>query len=302
MMIRIKDEVNIKLVNDIPRTVDQDNYSETFGWQWKKFSKTQIDSIEHDNSKQRFFNETGFDKQYFKNKIILEVGSGAGRFTDIILKYTNAIVYSVDSSTAVETNYQNNKSYVNKRLFLFQSSIYNLPFELHQFDIVICLGVIQHTPNIRKTIKHLCENVKKNGDLVIDFYPYKGPWTYISAKYFLRPITRRLKKHTLLKIIDKNLDFFIFLSRFFIKFKLSILTRFIPIADIKNAIPKLENKQILREIILLDTFDMLSPRYDQPQKFSNLNKFITSNDHKIIFSDFIKYQNFTSAVIRSKKN
>ena len=57
--------------------------------------------------------------EIFKNKTILEVGSGAGRFTNIILKYTDAIVYSVDSSSSVEVNFDNNKKYVNKRLFLF---------------------------------------------------------------------------------------------------------------------------------------------------------------------------------------
>ena len=55
---------------------------------------------------------------FLKNKTILEVGSGAGRFTNIILKYTDAIVYSVDSSSSVEVNFDNNKKkYVNKRLF-----------------------------------------------------------------------------------------------------------------------------------------------------------------------------------------
>ena len=83
------------------------------------------------------------------------MGSGAGRFTNIILKYTDAIVYSVDSSSSVEVNFDNNKKYVNKRLFLFHSSLYQLPFELNQFDVVICFGVIQHTPNIRKNNKNL---------------------------------------------------------------------------------------------------------------------------------------------------
>ena len=301
-MIELRDNLKFREIRDIPRVIDDFHYSDSFGWQWKKFTKTQIDDSEHDNSKVRFFNETGKDPSFFNGKTVLEVGSGAGRFTNIILKYTNAIVYSVDSSNAVDVNKSNNQEFYKKRLYLYQASIYDLPFKKNQFDIVICFGVIQHTPDTKKTIKHLCENLKNNGNLFIDFYPYKGFWTYIHAKYMLRPITKRISKKILLSTIDRYLDFLIKLSKILIKYKLSLLTRFIPIADIRNAVPLVENKKRFREIVLLDTLDMLSPRYDKPQRFEILCKYISSNNMTINFSGMIKYQNFSSAVIRGTKN
>jgi 16S rRNA A1518/A1519 N6-dimethyltransferase RsmA/KsgA/DIM1 with predicted DNA glycosylase/AP lyase activity len=42
-------------------------------------------------------------------EIVLEVGSGAGRFTEIILK-TGATLFSCDYSDAVEANFENNGS------------------------------------------------------------------------------------------------------------------------------------------------------------------------------------------------
>ena len=301
-MIDLKDNLKLKEIRDIPRAIDEYHYSDSFGWQWEKFAKTQIDDTDHDNSKIRFFNEIGEDASFFDNKTVLEVGSGAGRFTDILLKYTNAIVYSVDSSNAVEVNRSNNKEFYKKRLFIYQASIYDLPFRKQQFDIVICFGVIQHTPNVKKTINHLCENLKENGKLFLDFYPYKGFWTYIHAKYILRPITKRLSKRKLFFVIDRYLDFFIKVSKILIKFKLSIFTRFLPIADIKNAVPHIKNKNRFREIVLLDTFDMLSPQYDKPQRFKTLCKYISSNGLTINFSGMIKYDNFSSAVIRGSKD
>ena len=301
-MIDLKDHLKLKEIRDIPRATDEYHYSNSFGWQWEKFAKTQIDDTDHDNSKIRFFNEIGEDASFFDNKTVLEVGSGAGRFTDILLKYTNAIVYSVDSSNAVEVNRSNNKEFYKKRLFIYQASIYDLPFRKQQFDIVICFGVIQHTPNVKKTINHLCENLKENGKLFLDFYPYKGFWTYIHAKYILRPITKRLSKRKLFFVIDRYLDFFIKVSKILIKFKLSIFTRFLPIADIKNAVPHIKNKNRFREIVLLDTFDMLSPQYDKPQRFKTLCKYISSNGLTINFSGMIKYDNFSSAVIRGSKD
>ncbi|MEI2748908.1 MAG: methyltransferase domain-containing protein [Ferruginibacter sp.] len=57
---------------------------------------------------------------------MLEVGSGAGRFTQIALDHTKANLYSVDYSNAVEANYKNNGP--NQRLKLYQASVYELPF------------------------------------------------------------------------------------------------------------------------------------------------------------------------------
>jgi cyclopropane fatty-acyl-phospholipid synthase-like methyltransferase len=91
-------------------------------------------------SKTRFFAETNWDKEDLTGKNILEVGSGAGRFTQIILDHTNANLYSVDYSNAVEANYKNNGPH--QRLQLFQASIYEMPFAKAQFDKVICIGVL----------------------------------------------------------------------------------------------------------------------------------------------------------------
>ena len=40
----------------------------------------------------------------------------------------------------------------NKNLILVKSDLMNLDFKI-KFDIVICRGVIQHTPNPKETIK-----------------------------------------------------------------------------------------------------------------------------------------------------
>ena len=63
--------------------------------------KRKLMIIYYNLQKIRFFNETDFTKEDLDNKNILEVGSGAGRFTNIIMKYSNANLYSIDSSTAV---------------------------------------------------------------------------------------------------------------------------------------------------------------------------------------------------------
>ena len=152
--------------NGAYRIVSDDNYTHNFGYQWNKFAGTQVDKTSKLHiSKTRFFAETNWEKEDLTGKNILEVGSGAGRFTQILLDHTNANVFSVDYSNAVEANYQNNGHH--DRLQLFQASIYEMPFAKAQFDKVLCLGVLQHTPDFEQSVKALIEMVKPGGELVI---------------------------------------------------------------------------------------------------------------------------------------
>ena len=77
-------------------------YTKNFGIQWNVFSKTQLDSnTDLEITYQRLKKDIGNDPElFFKNKVVLEVGCGAGRFTEIISKYAKLLI-SVDSSDAV---------------------------------------------------------------------------------------------------------------------------------------------------------------------------------------------------------
>lgn len=296
------DEGNFfELKNGAYRMVSKENYTSSFGYQWNKFAKTQIDRF-NDNliqSSERFWKETNWNKEDLKDKNILEVGSGAGRFTQVMLNETLANIYSVDFSNAVEANYRNNGS--NERLKIIQASIYELPFEKKQFDYVLCLGVLQHTPDFEASIKCLCDMVKPGGILVVDFYEKRHFLTKLHAKYLFRPFTKKISQEKLLNLIEKYSDKLIALYRFLSNNKMHILTRFIPICDIKNTLPKqvIEDKKSLKEWVILDTFDMLSPEYDYPQTIKTVTQWVKQNNHKINFSGHIKLSSGKAAVVRS---
>src|SRR5437868_4174615 len=211
------------------RIVKEKNYTDNFGFQWNRFAATQIDNATRlDLSQKRFFTTTGWDKEDLTGKNILEVGSGAGRFTQIVLDYTKANLYSVDYSNAVTANFKNNGP--NPRLHLFQASIYEMPFKPGQFDKVFCFGVLQHTPDFETSIKILADMVKPGGEVVVDFYPIKGWWTKLQAKYILRPFTKNMDHQKLYKKIERNIDGMIKASMFFSKIGIGKITnRFIPL-------------------------------------------------------------------------
>src|SRR5829696_8910371 len=77
------------VIDNVLRFVPNENYTASFGFQWNKFQKTQMDR-ERDHlslSKERFFSATGWDKENLLGKNVLEVGSGAGRFSKVVLEH-----------------------------------------------------------------------------------------------------------------------------------------------------------------------------------------------------------------------
>jgi SAM-dependent methyltransferase len=297
-----ENKIIFPIVKGAYRIVQEDNYTENFGYQWNKFVGTQVDkNSELSVSKTRFFAESQWDKEDLTNKNILEVGSGAGRFSQVVLDYTKGNLYSVDYSNAVEANYKNNGP--NERLHLFQASIYEMPFAPSQFDKVFCFGVLQHTPDVELSVKTLIDMVKPGGELVVDFYPIKGWWTKVHAKYIFRPYTKKLSHEKLYKKIDRNIDWLIKIYQFFSKIGIGKMTnRFLPICDIDGTLPKNLTKEQLREWCVLDTFDMFSPQYDQPQKLNTVVGWFNKYGMKNVEGKFIYYENFSAPVVRGIKS
>ncbi len=298
------EENTFPIINGIPRFVEAHNYTDNFGFQWNKFQKTQIDREMKtpDFSKDRFFAATQWDKEDLSGKNVLEAGSGAGRFTQIVLDHTKANLYSIDYSDAVSANYRNN-SHHGDRLKLFQASIYEMPFPNNSFDKVFCFGVLQHTPDFRKSVQCLVDKAKPGGEVVVDFYAIKGWYTKISAKYMLRPFTKKMSHEKLLKKIDRNANRLIKTYNFFDRLKLGMIAhRFLPMADINRTMPANLSKEALREWVVLDTFDMFSPAYDNPQRISRVKKWMQECGAEVTFADFVTYaNNLKVAVIKGIK-
>jgi len=298
----LKKKVKFKKKNQILRFVDEKNYADNFGYQWDIFQKTQIDNFKLKVSKNRLLTQTNWRKKSFNNKTItLEAGSGAGRFTQAYLSQFPGKLVSIDLSNAVESNRKNNIDYFNKkRLVIFQADILKMPFKNNLFDNTFCFGVLQHTPQIKKTLKELIKKTKKGGSIVVDFYPYNGFWTKISTKYLLRPIAKRMSKKTLLSLIKKISPFFYNTFLVLSYLRLNFLTRFLPICDPRTIPDVIKGRQRM-EWIILDTFDMYTAFYDQPQKISNIAKFFSDNKCEVEFAGFVNYHHGTSAVVRAKK-
>lgn len=299
-LVTSDNKIIFPLRNGVNLIAAEDNYTSNFGFEWNLFDRTQIDKFSGiEISMKRFFAETRWSED-LQNENILEVGCGAGRFSQVVLKNTKANLYAVDYSNATEANYRNNGPH--ERLKVFQASIYDLPFAKENFEKVFCFGVLQHTSDFKKSVQCLVEMVKPGGEIVIDFYPVKGWYSKINAKYLLRPFLKNMDHQKLLNLIRKNVSWMMKLYKFNNRIGLSVINRFIPVCDINNTIPEQLDGKELNEWVILDTFDMFSPAYDNPQRLSTVARWLKEFGIIEIDAQVINYfEHMTAATIKGKK-
>ncbi len=242
--------------------VNNDDYSESFGMQWNIFKKTQLDSYSgHPITYERFWNATSWNKNELKDKWVLDLGCGQGRFAEIALE-AGANVICVDYSSAVHACRENLSKFDN--CYVLKADINNLPLIKENFEYVYSLGVIQHTPNVNQSFNSVIDMVQPGGKVCVDVY-FKRFRTMVHGKYLLRPFTKKINRESLLSFLTKVMPFALKLSQILGAIPLlgKILKRLVPIADYTGIYPL--NKKQLLEWAILDTFDMLSPAYDNPQ-------------------------------------
>ena len=100
----------------------------------------------------------------------------------------------------------------------------------------------------------------------------RRPWTKISPKYLLRPLTRRMNPATLLGIIRRGMPLLFPLTSAL--FPLPAIGRaaklMIPVAN------HVELAELTREqrydLAILDTFDVFAPRYDSPMTWQEMER------------------------------
>lgn len=267
----------VPVVDGIPRFVDSTNYASGFGLQWNAFRQTQLDSYTGTTiSRDRLTRCLGGSLEVVQGQSVLEVGCGAGRFTELLLK-AGARVFACDLSEAVTANYENCKEWPD--YFVCQADVGRLPAATHSFEVVLCLGVIQHTPDPEATIATLARYVKPGGMLVIDHYARN--YAYTLPRRLLRPLLIRLppalSKKTALTLARALLPVHkIFWSqRRGVGRLRTYLGRLSPLVDYYGAYPQLSRK-LLGEWSILDTHDMLTDRYKHLRSVAEIENSLIS--------------------------
>ena len=115
-----------------------------FGKLWaERLNKKKLDSSV---VLEEMLNRSGFNLNSFKNKKILDIGCGSGRFTIAFAKLGTKLSVGVDlGDEGLKIAKSIAKQNKIKNIRFYKSNVLKLLFKDNSFDFVFCKGVLHHT-------------------------------------------------------------------------------------------------------------------------------------------------------------
>ena len=246
------------IIRGIPRFISEENYAESFGWQWNNWARVQFDS---ENIGKAMEGHTGrmwrticgldenINNTSLKGKLVLDIGCGSGRFIEAA-RNEGALVVGLDFSIAADTagkNFSNDND-----VCIIQADALNLPFKENVFDAAFSIGVLHHTPHPSKGVLEAYRILKNNGWLAISVYGKTGFYKYPNVQAW-RKIFATLWP--------------LFGYRPPLIYTYLIVTLFAPISNLSRSLGRIIKIPFPfismpdRDWSLLDTFDSITPSY-----------------------------------------
>jgi SAM-dependent methyltransferase len=297
-----------KIENYILKFIDNNNYSESWGELWTETSDTIRDSstggsfyydsifgkYSEDNLNKKGYSVFGFEwKKNLKENRVLEIGAGTGVCTEHLVK-TGAEIFCVDMSNAMETFPKSLKTLPN--IHLIQADITTNFMKKNLFNYIWFFQVLQHTPNTKKTLSNVKEYLIKGGELSVTAYASSFyPWYHFITKhltftqvYWLVKIFLPVKYIGQKIFYNLNLTFFSRVWRYIFNFVDPRNIYFSTISGDLNDWPsgqmynKNKDKRILFSLVVINTFDAITPNYTNGLTLEEMQKELEENEYKDI--------------------
>lgn len=239
--------------------VDSGNYADSFGFQWHRYDRTQLDNEQCRESEIDFRKRTGFTPDELRGKTVLDVGCGMGRFAEVATRW-GARVVGIDLSAAAQVAARN---LADREFVALQADVFALPFAPESFDYIYSIGVLHHTPSCENAVKALPQFLKPGGYLAVWLYSRYNRWYRFSDIY--RHVTHRMPPrllHAILSVavpvlngVDRGLRWVPLVGK--------------PLAGaVHHVFPV--NRNPRPEYRVLDTFDWYSPRYQSKHTYEEV--------------------------------
>ena len=289
MNIKLKSSESYKIDNGVLNFLnDNNNYSNSFGIQWKIWPLIQFDRFAGISYSEDMFKRiTGIDSlTELSGLTVLDIGCGPGRFIDICRKY-GAKVWGVDYSDAAYIAAKNFSS--DNDVTIIRCSATNLPIESSQFDLVYSIGVLHHTDCPDVAFSECARVCKKGGRVAISVYGKNGYYDLPHLnliRRFLNLLGEKTKKYIALLYSVTVVSIFYPLHRLF-KNQTRILRAIVPHAYINNYVWS-----------ILDTYDSITPKYQHTYySYEIYDWYLTNN-----FINIIPTKWHSAAMVGEKNN
>jgi 2-polyprenyl-3-methyl-5-hydroxy-6-metoxy-1,4-benzoquinol methylase len=267
----------------VPSFVKGRHYAENFGKQWARFQDIQLDSKNGTSISKDYLEQLiGCRLRELAGKTVLEIGAGAGRFTEHFVRHARFVV-AVDLSDAIFVN----AALGANNLVAAQADLLDMPMMTRKFDLVYCRGVLQHTPDPEQSIALLHRWVEPTGFVAFDIYP-PGTLRKCGAKYVLRAVIQRLFTYdSFLAFLEQHAEWLLRLRwkvKPFLPWKTKQLLDFlVPVYDYRGLLP-LRDGQLI-EWGKLDTLDAMFAQYDNPMGYEEVIALLRGLHCRVLSSD-----------------
>lgn len=263
----------VSVVEGIPRFL-RSALHDSFALQWNRFSDVQLDSRNGTTlSRDRLLDQSRLEPGDFVGRLVLEVGCGAGRFTEVLLGF-GARVVALDYSAAIDACAAANRAAIEEgHLAVAQADVFRLPLRERAFDLVIGYGMLQHTGAPRRALRCLWPHVAPGGSLLVDRYQLDLRHV-LPFKYALRPLLRRVPRGRLLRWVERVCRVLVPAERAllrrtqggrFDRWPRYVLGRFPnSVFPINLEVQGRLAPDVAFRWSVLDTFDQYAPAYDLP--------------------------------------
>lgn len=183
------------ITNGIPRFVRDEGYSDNFGYQWNRWARVQFEDQNvggpmQSHTTNMFVSITQFSTEKLRDKTVLDMGCGPGRFTDVAINM-GASVIALDYSSAIDAAKAN---FVGKDadILFVQGDALRLPIKTDSVDFSFTIGVLHHTPSPSAGVREAFRVTHAEGQFALRVYAAKGFYTYPTVRFW-RGVFQALK-------------------------------------------------------------------------------------------------------------
>jgi len=256
----------------VPRFVDSEAYASSFGFEWNRFCRVQLDSANGTRqSEHALLASTGWTAADYQGRVVLDAGVGSGRYAEVAAA-KGAEVVGVDLTGAVDAAFDN----IGRRegIHLAQADIFALPFRPGTFDLAYSIGVLHHTPDTRAAFEKVVETVKPDGEMAVYLYARYGLGSHFSD--LIRKVTTRLPVRLMLGLSAAAVPAYY-------AYRVPVL------GTVLNTICPISLHSDWRWR-WLDTFDWYTPRYQWKLLYPEVHRWFRENgfDQIEVFDDPIR--------------
>ncbi len=237
------------ILRGVPRFVQSDGYVKSFSYEWNRWNDVQLDIVNgRAESEDTFIEKTGLRPKDVRDKLVLDVGCGAGRFLDVVTRWGGRVI-GIDYSFAVEAAQMTLGR--QRDVDIIQADVFALPLKDDLFDVIFSIGVLHHTKNTRDAFLKLPRHLKDGGTIAVWLYYYTDQLYNLATDYwrsiFCRVPTRIAYAWSWLLVV------------LFSRLYKSRLMRRAPFWHVPRVLPVNTHPDFCWRV--LDTFDWYTPRF-----------------------------------------